>query len=178
MKRLNIILIALMAPFIAICDNKIDKTTIDSLDLERYMGTWYEIARFDNRYERGRVGVTAHYTLNEDGTFDVLNSGYDGSFDNDLDTARGRIKQPNPDKPGQLKVTFMWRFYARYNILELDEEYTYALIGSSSDAYLWIISRTPHMDSESLAQLLQRASKRGYDISKLVYVEHQTKSSN
>ncbi len=174
MKKFNIILIALMVPFIAICGNKIDKTTIDSLNLERYMGTWYEIARFDNRYERGRVGVTAHYTLNDDGTFDVLNSGYDGSFDNDLDTARGRIKQPNPDKPGELKVTFMWRFYARYNILELDHDgYSYALIGSSSDAYLWIISRTPQMNSEDLKLLLQRASNRGYDISKLVYVEHQ-----
>ena len=176
MRRLNIVLIALMIPFIAICGDKIDKTTIKSLDLERYMGTWYEIARFDNRYERGKVGVTAHYTLNHDGTFNVVNSGYEGSFDSKLDSAKGRIKQPNPDKPGELKVTFMWRFYARYNILELDHDgYSYALIGSSSDAYLWIISRTPQMDSEDLELLLRRASDRGYDISKLVYVEHEVK---
>ena len=171
MKTTQLIFFAIMIPFIGACNNKIDKTTVTTLDIKRYMGRWYEIARFDHKFERGKVGVTATYSLNDDGTIVVLNSGYNGSLDGELEIATGKAKQPNPKYPGQLKVSFFWIFYAQYNILELDDDYSYALVGSSSDKYLWILSRTPQMSQETLDMLLQKAKDLGYDISKLIYVE-------
>ena len=171
MKTIQLIILTIMTPFIGACSDKINKTTVTSLDIERYMGRWYEIARFDHKFERGKVGVTAHYTLNDDGTILVLNSGYNGSLDGELETAIGKAKQPNSKYPGELKVSFFWLFYAQCNILELDDDYNYALIGSSSDKYLWILSRTPEMPQDTLNMLLHRAEARGYDTSKLIYVE-------
>ena len=172
MKTTQLIFFAIMIPFIGACNDKIDKTTVKTLDIKRYMGKWYEIARFDHKFERGKIGVTANYSLNDDGTILVVNSGYNGTLNGELETATGKAKQPNSKHPGKLKVSFFWIFYAQYNILELDqEEYSYALIGSSSDKYLWILSRTPQMPKETLNSLLQKAKERGYDTSKLIYVE-------
>ena len=171
MKTIQLIFLAIMIPFIGACNDKIDKTTVKTLDIERYMGKWYEIARFDHKFERGKVGVTANYSLNDDGTILVVNSGYNGSLNGELETATGKAKQPNPKHPGELKVSFFWTFYAQYSILELADDYSYALIGSSSDKYLWILSRTPQMSQDSLNMLLQSAGDRGYDTSKLIYVK-------
>ena len=171
MKTIQLIFLAIMIPFIGSCGNKVDRATVKVLDIERYMGKWYEIARFDHKFERGKVGVTANYSLNDDGTILVVNSGYDGSLDGELETAVGKAKQPNPAYPGQLKVSFFWAFYAQYNILELDDDYNYALIGSSSDKYLWILSRMPQMSKRTLDVLLQKAKELGYDTSKLIYVK-------
>ena len=173
MKITQLFLFAIMIPFIGACGDKIDKTTVKRLNIERYMGRWYEIARFDHSFERGKVGVTADYSLNDDGTILVVNSGYNGSLDGELKVAIGKAKQPNSKDPGQLKVSFFMMFYAKYNILELDHEgYNYAMIGSSSDKYLWILSRRPQISPLILAMLLQKAEVRGYDTSKLIYVEH------
>ena len=171
MKIIQLLILIIMTQLTVSCNDKIDKTTVPSLDIERYMGRWYEIARFDHKFERGKVGVTADYSLNDDGTILVLNSGYNGALNGKLETATGKAKQPNPKYPGKLKVSFFWIFYAQYNILELDDDYGYALIGSSSDKYLWILSRTPEMHQDTLNMLLRRAENRGYDTSKLIYVE-------
>ena len=172
MKTIQLIFFAIMIPFIGACNDKIDKTTVKEVDIKRYMGKWYEIARFDHTFERGKVGVSTNYSLNDDGTILVVNSGYNGTLNGELETATGKAKQPNPKFPGQLKVSFFWMFYAQYNILELDqEEYSYALIGSSSDKYLWILSRKPQISKETLDMLLKKAEERGYDTSKLIYVE-------
>ena len=172
MKTIQLIFFAIMIPFIGACNDKIDKTTVKTVNIKRYMGKWYEIARFDHKFERGKVGVTANYSLNDDGTILVVNSGYNGTLNGELETATGKAKQPNSKHPGELKVSFFWIFYAQYNILELDqEEYSYALIGSSNDKYLWILSRTPQMPKKTLNMLLQKAKDRGYDTSKLIYVE-------
>ncbi len=121
-----------------------DKTTVKQLDLERYLGTWYEIARFDHRFERGLVGVTANYSLRDDGKIKVVNEGYKKTLDGKHDVAVGKAK--TTDDPGRLKVSFFWIFYADYLVLELGENYQWALIGSTSDKYLWILSRTPILD--------------------------------
>src|SRR5512140_370896 len=123
----------------------IDKTTVKSLDLNRYLGTWYEIARFPHSFEKNLVGVTATYSLREDGKIKVLNQGYKNTLDGELSKAEGKAKIPDPQKPANLKVSFFWIFYAEYNVLELDENYQYAMIGSSSAKYFWILSRTPQM---------------------------------
>src|SRR5690606_18909213 len=124
---------------------EMDYSTVKELNLQRYLGTWYEIARFDHRFERGLVGVTATYSLREDGKIKVLNQGYENSLEGKLSVAEGKAKLT--DEPGKLKVSFFWIFYADYFVLELDENYQWALIGSSSDKYLWILSRMPKLEN-------------------------------
>jgi apolipoprotein D and lipocalin family protein len=146
-----------------------DLTTVKQLDLERYMGTWYEIARFDHSFERGMTHVTATYELRPDGKIKVTNAGY---RDGKQRTATGKAKQPDPSEPGKLKVAFFLFFYADYFILELDADYQWALIGSSSDKYLWILSRNPVMAKDTLENVLVKARERGYDTSRLIWVDH------
>ncbi len=150
----------------------IDKMDIvQDVDLKRYAGTWYEIARFPHRFEKDLVGVTATYNLLDNGRIEVINQGYKYRLDGELKKAVGKAKVPDPALAGHLKVSFFWFFYADYFILELDQEnYQYVLIGSSSDKYLWILSRTPEMDEAIYDMLVSRAKELNYDISKLELV--------
>lgn len=146
------------------------KSTVKDLDLKRYMGLWYEIARFENRFEKDLVAVTARYTFMPDGKIEVINSGRLKTLNGVLKSSKGKAKQPDPKRPGELKVSFFLWFYADYDILLLDQKnYSYALIGSNSDKYLWILSRTPRIDDGTLNFILNYARKLGYDTSKLYY---------
>ena len=149
----------------------IDKTTVTELDVNKYMGTWYEIARFQHSFEKDLTGVTATYKLRDDGKIDVINAGYKNTLAGKYKEANGVAKIPDRSKPGQLKVSFFLFFYAEYNVLKLDtEKYQYALIGSSTADYLWILSRTPQLDETTYKNLVEEAQKRGYDTSKLFKV--------
>jgi len=149
----------------------IDQTTVKELDLNRYLGKWYEIARFPHSFERNLVGVTATYTLKDDGKIEVLNQGFKNILDGERSKAIGKAKIPNKLEPGKLKVSFFWIFYADYFVLELDaENYQYAMIGSSSDKYFWILCRAPQMDPSVYNMLLDKARKRGYNLEKLYKV--------
>jgi lipocalin len=149
----------------------IDTRTVKNLDLDKYLGTWYEIARFPHTFEKGMVGVTATYSIRKDGKIRVVNQGYKGTLDGKLQTAEGKAKVPDPEDPARLKVSFFLFFYGDYFVLELDEDYQWAMIGSSSPNYFWILSRTPQMDQEVYRMLLENARERGYDLSKLIEVE-------
>lgn len=149
----------------------IDKTTVKELDIEKYLGKWYEIARYDHRFERDLVGVTAVYTYREDGKIKVVNSGFKDSLDGQRSEAIGKAKIPDPASPAKLKVSFFWLFYADYFVLDLDESYQWAAIGSRSDNYLWILSRTPQLDENLYTQILGRLTKRGYNVGKLIKVK-------
>ena len=152
----------------------IDKTVVKELNIQKYLGLWYEIARYDHSFERGLVGVTADYSMREDGKIKVINSGYKNSLDGEFSQAEGKAKIPNPEKaPAKLKVAFFLFFYGDYFVLELDKDYKWAVIGSSSDKYLWILSRNPQMDKELYNELLNRLEKRGYDVSSLIKVEQK-----
>ncbi|MBU1369250.1 MAG: lipocalin family protein [Bacteroidetes bacterium] len=144
-----------------------------NVDLERYSGTWYEIARFPHRFEKDLVGVTATYNLKENGKIEVINQGYKNSLDGELKTAIGKAKVAKSGNPAHLRVSFFWIFYADYLILELDENYQYVLIGSSSDKYLWIMSRSPQLNEETYRMLVQKAADRGYNVDKLQLVEQE-----
>ncbi len=159
-------------------DNMIDTSTVPEVDLNRYMGTWYEIARFPHSFEKNLAGVTATYTLRSDGKIEVLNQGYLNALDGKLKKARGKAKMPDPQEPGKLKVSFFLFFYADYYILELDPDYRWAMIGSSSPDYFWILSRTPVMDEAVYGDLLQRARQRGYDLSPLQKVLQKDSESS
>ncbi len=154
-------------------EGKMETSTVKELNLQRYLGAWYEIARFDHSFERGLVGVTATYSMRDDGKIRVLNQGYKGTLDGELSTAEGKAKLTN--EPGKLKVSFFWIFYADYYFLELDANYQWALIGSKSDKYLWILSRSPKLDENVHNLILKKAEKRGYDTSKLIWVQQAEK---
>ncbi len=155
---------------------KIDQTTVKELNLNLYLGKWYEIARFPHFFEKDLVGVTATYRLLEDGKIEVVNAGKKNTLDGELSEAIGKAKMPNKMEPGKLKVSFFWIFYADYYVLELDAtNYQYAMIGSSSDKYFWILCRTPQMDSKVYDMLLDKARKRGYNLDKLYKVPQVVK---
>ena len=154
----------------------IDQTTVKELDINRYLGTWYEIARFPHSFEKNLVGVTATYSLRSDGKIEVVNQGFKNTLDGERSKAVGKAKIPDKLEPGKLKVAFFWIFYADYYVLELDtENYQYAMIGSSSDKYFWILSRAPQMDSAVYNLLLDKARKRGYNLEKLYKVPQPAK---
>lgn len=144
----------------------------DTFNLEKYMGTWYEIARFDHRFERNLQNVTATYKLMPNGKVQVINKGNDQTVNGPQKTAIGKAKVKNLEKR-HLRVSFFWIFYSDYKILELDPDYKYALIGSKSPNYFWILSRTPQLGDSIRTQLIQNAELLGYDTQKLIWVEHQ-----
>lgn len=150
---------------------ELDLRTVDQLDLNRYLGKWFEIARFDHSFERGLEACTAEYSLRPDNKIRVINSGYKMG-NTKKQVSEGKAKLLNPEsEPGKLKVSFFLWFYGDYNVLELDQEnYSYVLIGGSSDKYLWILSRTPTLPDDIKNSLLEKATKRGYDVSKLIWV--------
>ncbi|WP_295935985.1 lipocalin family protein [uncultured Alistipes sp.] len=146
------------------------QTLVPSFDLARYMGIWYEIARYDHSFERGLEHVRAEYTLQPDGSVKVLNSGVDGRT--------GKIKRAEGNahagkRPGALRVSFFWIFYSDYNVLELGAEYDWALVGSRSSRYLWILSRTHTLPDQTLNHILHLAQQRGYNTGKLIFVEQE-----
>ena len=144
--------------------------TVEKVDIERYMGTWYEIARFPHWFEKRLVGVTATYSLKKNGKVKVINMGYKDSLTGKLKRAKGFAKIPDPKVLGRLKVYFFWPFGGDYLILDLDENYKYVLVGDSSLKYLWILGRNPQLDDVIYNQLVDKAKSLGFDTTKLAKV--------
>lgn len=162
-------LMACVVGLFAACDaSEIDNSTVKAVDLNRYLGSWYEIAKYDHVFERGLDYAMANYTLREDGKIDVLNTGIKDGRAKD---AKGIAKTTNI--PGLLKVSFFGPFYSDYRIMMLDADYQYVLVGGSNDKYLWILSRTPQLDDATKTLILAEANRRGYDTSKLIWVKQQ-----
>lgn len=158
-------LLAMFFPFIACSCPSVDNTPVSELDLNRYIGKWYEIARFDHRFERGLDNSTADYSFNDDGTVRVENTGWTGS---EWKTSIGKAK--TTDQPALLRVSFFGPFFSDYRVLMLDDNYRMALVGGSSDKYLWILSRTPDPDGVLLTKVLEEAERRGYNTNLLLWV--------
>ena len=147
---------------------KVDNTPVAALDLNRYLGEWYEIARFDHGFERGVEQAKANYTQNADGTIKVVNSGIK---DGKPKTAIGKGKRT--ETPALLRVSFFGPFYADYRVMKIDTDYTYALVGSGGADYLWILSRTRVLSDAAKNELLADAKRRGYDTDKLIWVKQE-----
>ena len=177
MKRLiSLALAALSLPMLSAAqDVQYDNSPVSQFDLSKYLGTWYEIARFDHSFERGMDNVIAEYLLREDGKIDVVNSGWkDGKFK----VADGKAKQPDPlSDPAHLEVSFFLFFYSDYNVMMIDDDYQIALVGSKSPKYLWILSRTPYVTDSVMDLVLEEASSRGYDINNLIWVDQSANAS-
>jgi len=136
---------------------------VDNVEIERYTGRWYEIARYPNSFERGCVGVTADYALRSDGRVDVVNTCRIGSLDGNVKTIEGVARVVDERTNAKLAVTFFWPFEGDYWILELGDEYEYAVVGEPSRSFLWILSREPTMDESLYEDILGRLPAKRYD---------------
>jgi apolipoprotein D and lipocalin family protein len=144
---------------------------ITQFQADRYLGTWYEIARLDHSFERGLSKVTAEYSKRDDGSITVVNRGYDAQRDKWRE-ARGVARFVGPSDVASLKVTFFWPFSGGYHVIALDREgYGYAMVTSSSRSFLWILARQKHLDAAVLKDLLDKARNWGFHTEDLIFVE-------
>jgi len=141
--------------------------TVASVDVPRYMGKWFEIARFEQRFQKGCVGVTAEYALLENGKVSVLNTCFDTTLDGEMRQAKGRAYVKNTSTNAELRVSFFWPFYGDYWIFELGSDYEYAVVGSPDRGSLWFLSRSPIMDDELFGRLIAKMKSQDFDMSLL-----------
>jgi len=142
--------------------------TVPSVDIEKYMGKWYEIARYDSTFQRGIVGVVAHYELKGD-IIRVRNTGFEDTLDGDATDSTAKAWVVEDTKNTQWKVQFIWPLKADYWVIDLGDDYEYAVVGQPKRGYLWILSRTPTLAPDVLDGILRRLCENGYDPSKLSY---------
>jgi len=139
------------------------------VELEKYLGKWYEIARLPFRFEDGCTDITATYSLSKDGNVSVLNECLKNGK---LKQAKGKAKVVDKNTGAKLKVTFFWPFSADYWIINIGENYDYAVVGSPSRKYLWILSRTPQMDDKLFSQLIESVKSKGFNVENLIKTSH------
>jgi apolipoprotein D and lipocalin family protein len=147
-------------------------SAVQQFDLQRYLGTWYEIGRLPHSFENGLDKVTATYTLRDDGMIGVLNRGFSSSKQK-WSEASGKARLKPGAKGAYLEVSFFWIFYADYKVIELDTNYTYAMITSSSKEYLWVLCRTPKLDETIYSNLLRKAGNLGFNTNDIYKVQQE-----
>ena len=144
---------------------------VTGFQADRYLGTWYEIARLDHSFERGLSKATAEYSKRDDGSIEVVNRGYDAQRGKWRE-ARAVARFVGPSDVASLKVTFFWPFSGAYHVIALDrDEYNYAMMTSSSRSYLWILARQKHLDAAVQNDLLAKAKGWGFRTEDLIFVE-------
>lgn len=141
---------------------------VRSVDLERYLGTWYEIASYPAWFQKGCTAVTAEYSLRDDGLIRVVNSCNKGALDGKLKQSTGRAKVVEGSANAKLKVSFFWPIWGDYWIIDLDPEYRWAVVGVPSRKFLWILSRSRSMDEALFQEIASRLPAKGYDPAQLV----------
>lgn len=168
------VLAALILVLLSSCTGAPDGVSVvRGFELDRYLGTWYEIARLDHRFERGLSAITANYSLRDDGGVHVVNRGLNEES-GEWDEAIGKAYFIGASDVGQLKVSFFGPFYGGYNIVELDKsDYQYSLVVGPDRDYLWILSRTPQMDPDILRSLVDKARELGFATDELIFVKHE-----
>jgi apolipoprotein D and lipocalin family protein len=142
--------------------------TVPHVDLQRYLGTWYEIARFPHRFQAGCVETRAVYTLRDDGLIGVHNECRKGGADGPLKAVDGRARVIDRGTNAKLEVSFFWFFWGDYWIIDLDPDYHWAVVGHPSRKYLWILCREKRLDAAVLSGIRQRLEQQGYDLAKLI----------
>jgi apolipoprotein D and lipocalin family protein len=147
-----------------------EPSVVKNVDLKRYQGLWYEIARLPNFFERKLKCATATYTLRADGKITVLNAGNYITEPEKKSSVDGTAWVPDNNNPGKLKVQFFWPFSADYWIMYLDQDYKYVLVGDPDHKYLWILAREKKMEDSTYQMLLQYATENGYDVKPIIKV--------
>jgi apolipoprotein D and lipocalin family protein len=138
---------------------------VPHVELSRYLGKWFEIARLPARFEDGCSDITATYGLSKNGSVSVLN---ECRKNGKVKRAKGKAKVVDKNTGAKLKVTFFWPFYGDYWIINLGKDYDYAVVGTPNRGYLWILSRTPQMDDKLYSQLTDFAKSKGFDVQNLI----------
>jgi apolipoprotein D and lipocalin family protein len=141
---------------------------VSFVDLSRYTGTWYEIARYPHKFQKGCIGSRATYSVRDDGKLSVLNECYEESDKGKLRSAKGKAWIVDKDTNAKLKVSFFWPFSGDYWIIDLGRDYEYAVIGHPDRNYLWILSRTQVIDASVYKGIINRLQEQYYDTSRLI----------
>lgn len=171
--RCTLMLLAALAA-VACGSRKVDGPplrTVEHVELQRYLGTWYEIASYPQRFQRGCTATTANYAPGDDGEIVVRNRCRKGSLDGKLDEAVGRARVVDTTSNAKLEVSFFGPFWGDYWIIDLGDGYEYAVVGHPSREYLWILSREPKLPPATYDGILERLREQGYDTSKLVVTQ-------
>ena len=172
MKYLLLVICLVLASCTGMPDNI---KPVQEFELPRYLGTWYEIARLDHRFERGLHQVTADYSLRDDGGVKVINRGYSAEK-KEWKTAEGKAYFIDQPDIGYLKVSFFGPFYGSYVVFELEKNnYSYALISGPDKDYFWILAREPQIESELLESLIAKAKALGFETENIIRVNHSNK---
>jgi apolipoprotein D and lipocalin family protein len=145
---------------------------VQEFNAQRYLGTWYEIARLDHSFERGLTHVTAEYSQRDDGGIRVLNSGTD-MHTGEREQAEGKAYPVDEESVGHLKVSFFGPFYASYVIFELDENYQYAFVSGPDTDFVWLLARTPTVSDELKQRFMGRLAESGFDTDALIWVDQE-----
>jgi apolipoprotein D and lipocalin family protein len=142
---------------------------VRNFDPERYLGTWYEIARLDHSFERDLERVTATYELNDDGSIAVLNKGFN-TEKGEWRQAEGVAKPMGSNDIGHLKVSFFGPFYGTYAVFELADDYSYAFVSGYNTDYLWLLAREPQISVDVRERFMARSQALGFETADLIWV--------
>ncbi|BCN26022.1 lipocalin family protein [Vibrio alfacsensis] len=158
------------------CTSKPDGVEpVNNFELKPYLGKWYEVARLDHSFERGLSNVTAEYELRKDGGVTVINRGYSDE-EQAWNQADGKAYFVGDENTGHLKVSFFGPFYSSYIVFELGQNYDYAFVSGLNHDYLWLLSRTPTIDADTIERFKQVAKSKGFKLDELILVD-QTQST-
>lgn len=146
--------------------------TVDYVEVNRYLGTWYDIASYPQWFQKGCTNTKALYELKHNGDIRVTNTCNKDTTDGKLKKSVGKAKIVDRDTNSKLKVSFFGPFYGKYWIIDLDPNYEFAVVSDPTRSTLWILSRTPKLDPATLEGIFERLKDQEYDLSKLVFTQH------
>ncbi|AUX73916.1 lipocalin family protein [Erwinia pyrifoliae] len=147
-------------------------TPVADFDSKRYLGSWYEIARFNHPFERGLDHVTASYSQRDDGGLKVVNRGFNQKKQR-WQESTGKAYFTGSSDRAALKVSFFGPFYAGYNVIALDKDYQHALVCGPNRDYLWMLSRTPQLDEQVKQDLIEEARRAGFTVDELIWIDQR-----
>ncbi len=172
MKKYFIAVFLLVSFLFAGCSTTLapDVVPVSNFQADRYLGKWYEVARIDNRFEKGLSQVTAQYTRREDGGIDVVNRGYKAKDEKWKDAVGKAYFVDGPDK-GHLKVSFFGPFYGPYVVFDLDSEYQHSFVTNHNKKYLWLLSRNPKLPQSVKDRFELKVKEMNFNTEKLIWVD-------
>ena len=161
------LLLSMLLCMLTSASNPLTLQTVPYVDLQKYAGKWYEIASFPQRFQKGCNCTTAEYTLSKKGYVIVENRCKKDSINGKQSYIKGKAFVVKNSGNAKLKVQFFWPFKGKYWIIDLANDYRYAVVGHPNRQYLWILSRTPKMEDSTYQQIISRIKEMGFDISKI-----------
>ncbi|KEI34959.1 lipoprotein Blc [Francisella sp. W12-1067] len=170
MKAKLLIILVFFSLLVGCVTKPADIQPVDNFQANKYLGKWYEIARFDNSFEKGMTHVYAEYSLNPDGTIKIINSGVDPESGK-RSYAKGVAKFVEGENIAYLKVSFFRPFYGAYVVFNLDKDYKYAYVAGANKDYLWLLSRTPTISENIKKDFITKSKALGFDTDKLIWVK-------